>query len=261
MVIKTNVAEFQTAIEQARKTSKDAFFTWFDKADPKDNADTAFVAGQWNFASHMAPSLHQYINNTEKKTILEIGYGGGRLLAAAARYFHMVIGVDIHNCSDLVSEELKKRGVTNAQLLQGDGKTLPVSPASVDAVYSFIVLQHVGSIDIFHEYMKETYRVLKKDGITVLYFGRYCRCSLNKRLPLFYYVDRCLEIIALPRGYKEVQAPVNCINLLVTLHHAKKYAKRLGFTVLDTLVSRKIPEGNTYGLQHGLVLKKIEEKS
>jgi len=60
------------------------------------------------------------------------------------------------------------------------------------------------------------------------------------------------------RGYREIPAPVNHTNLLVTRPHAAKLARRAGFSVLKREVSHKrVPDGTSlYGGQHGLVLQK-----
>ncbi|MEM7798223.1 MAG: hypothetical protein AAF633_03455, partial [Chloroflexota bacterium] len=75
---------------------------------------------------------------------------------------------------------------------------------------------------------------------------------------LRYLLDRVLEPIRLPAGYKEVPAKVNMVNLFVTMRHAKVLTRQLGFKVLSELVSHKsVPNGfKRYGGQHGLILKK-----
>mgnify|MGYP001422773990 CR=1 FL=1 len=72
---------------------------------------------------------------------------------------------------------------------------------------------------------------------------------------MLYKADRFLEKIH-PRGFAEVIAKVNGINLKVSLDFAQKKAIKLGFTVLGKGVSRKLPVLTRYGGQHFLLLKK-----
>jgi ubiquinone/menaquinone biosynthesis C-methylase UbiE len=252
---KSHREQFKEQIKKAKNTSKDAFFTWFDGGD---TAEACFVKGAWDFANYISQFIFLHVKEPEKKTVLEIGYGGGRVLGAASQYFKNAIGIDIHECQDTVLEELRKRGISNVKLYTTDGKTIPCLGASVDMVYSFIVLQHVATIDIFESYLRETYRVLKPGGIAVLYFGRFCHFSLNQKSKLRYFVDDALESFFLTKGYKELESPVNCINLLVSKKYMKQLSKNIGFQIILDIPSYK-PDGNgnkIYGLQNGLVIKK-----
>ena len=102
------------------------------------------------------------------------------------------------------------------------------------------------------------HRVLKPGGLVMLYFGRLCRLSLERASSMLYLLDRVAERVVMARGYREIPAPVNHTNLLVTRGHAAKLARGAGFTVLSRTVSHKrVPDGtNLYGGQHGLVLKR-----
>jgi len=207
---------------------------------------------------HIGMPLSKYISNPQDKIALEIGHGGGRILLAACRSFKKAIGIDVHNKNKLVEAELKNRGASNFELFKTDGSTIPVEDSTVDIVYSFIVLQHVEKIDIFKRYLEETYRVLKSEGIAILYFGRRCSHSLNNNSYFYYLIDCLLERLLLSKGFKELPAKVNCKNLIISLRYAKKLAKRSGFLTLKKCVShKKVPDGiSLYGGQHGLVLKK-----
>lgn len=250
-----HVAGFREAIAQAARQDENAFFGWFDHADDKESS---FVRGSWDFLWHIAQPLTPYLTRPETKTALEIGHGGGRLLAAAGRCFQFVIGVDIHDENDKVHVALRDRGVRNAQLMKSEGARLPVGPAHVDCVYSFIVLQHVETYAVFKRYFEETYRVLRPGGLAVLYFARRYRWSFNRSSRLLYGLDRLLEPLLLWKGYEELAAPVNSTNLRVSLRQATSLARAIGFEVVRTLVSRRrVPDGAAlYGGQHGLVLKK-----
>ena len=152
-----------------------------------------------------------------------------RLLAAASRFFGKVVGIDIHPAVDVVEEELKARGIRNFQLFHTDGAQIPLPERSVEVVYSFIVLQHVEKVAIFRSYLKESFRVLVPSGTAVLYFGRKAYFSKNRRSLALYWMDRLIENVMLPAGYREISARVNATNLLLTMRYVRRMAKRAGF--------------------------------
>lgn len=252
---RSHVTGFREEISKAAERGADAFFTWFDNA-----ADTnaAFVRGQEDFRVHIAEPAFQYLSAPSKLKALEIGYGGGRLLAAACRCFQTAVGVDIHPHRAMVAKELNKRGVTNFTLLETTGNQIPVDDASIDFVYSFIVLQHVEKVATFTAYVREASRTIRPGGVAVLYFGRRAVFSQGRSSRLLYLADRILEGLVLRGRYHEMPAVVNDINLIVSLAYASRVATQNGFQVLRRLVSRKNAPGGgrTYGAQHGLILRK-----
>ena len=253
---RNHIIGFQEEIADAQKQSKDAFFTWFDDAK---NADDSFTSGAWDFAHHIAEPATRYVKDPAKKTVLEIGHGGGRVLSAASRYFKTACGVDIHKNNHLVANELAERGVNNVRLLETTNCNIDLPDESVDLVYSFIVLQHVEKIDIFKQYLAESYRVLKPGGIAILYFARYSRFSQNRPSRALFYFDDLLEPLLMPKGYLEIPARVNEVNLKVGRRYVSRLAKALGYKVRERLRSKKgVPNGiHIYGGQNGLVLEKI----
>lgn len=255
---RSHIVGFREELAKAADEGEDQFFGWFDNAKDKDSS---FVRGSWDFMVHVAQPMAPYVTNPEDKVALEIGHGGGRLLAAASRCFRQVIGVDIHDQNAMVEETLRERGICNSRLFRTEGAILPVPSEAIDCVYSFIVLQHVEKFSVFKRYLEEGYRVLKPGGIAILYFGRKYRWSFNRSSRSLYLLDRFVESLWLKQGFEELRAPVNCTNLRVSLSHARKLASSMGFMVLRTLVSRRrVPDGVVlYGGQNGLVLKKPPE--
>lgn len=255
-----NILAFRESVEKV-KNNRDVFFTWFDKPDvwiDKSTCNNAFIQGDWDFSTHILPHLVGLFDRPEEKTIVEIGCGGGRLLAAASRYFRSAIGLDIHTCGEVVVQELRRRGVLNADFITIDGKSIPLRSESIDIIYSYIVFQHVQDIMIFKRYVQEMGRVLKRNGIAVFYFGRYCKFSLNKKWKLLYCIDKFLEKILLKKGFKEMDALVNCINLIISLDYAKKICRNNGLIIVREVVSKRLLPGKRwYGLQNGLVVKKL----
>lgn len=252
---KDHITGFKKEISMAKNVSNDAFFTWFN--DAKDT-DASFLKGEEDFQAQIYSPVQTLFSPTSKeKVALEIGYGGGRLIAAASKYFKKVYGVDIHDEKILVENELIRRGVNNFELLTINGQSVSLPNECIDFVYSFIVLQHVEKIQIFDSYIKETFRLLKRGGVAILYFGRYTKYSHNKDSLIFYYIDRLIEIYKLKNKYKEIPARINDINLYVSLNYANRVARQNGFKISKTLISQKSINGNIgFGGQHGLVLIK-----
>lgn len=252
---RNHITGFREEIARVADASSSDFFTWFNNAESKE---AAFVRGSWDFMLQIAAPAAPYLRTPEQKVALELGHGGGRLVAAAARSFHHVIGIDIHDHNQLVEDELHARGIHNFELIRVSGREIPLEDASVDFVYSYIVLQHVERYEIFESYLREVYRLLRPNGVAVLYFGRKYRFSINRSSRLLYWADRLLEPFMLPKGYKEIPARVNETNLQISLSHARKVARKIGFLLLADLVSNKnVPDGiRLYGGQNGLVLAK-----
>ncbi len=251
-----HVVGFGEEIGLAAKEGRDSFFTWFHGGA---DADTAFVRGQWDMALHILRPLAPYIREPESRTVLEIGHGGGRLLAAASRCFAAATGVDVHDNNELVLQELAARGIKNATLVKGDGQSLPLPSDSFDVVYSFVVLQHVERVAVFDRYVTEAYRVMKPGGVGILYFGRWCHFSKNRSAACLYLLDRLAAGLRLwPRGYREIPARVNEINLLISPARAARVARGAGFRIQGIGVSRRsIPDGlSLYGGQHSLLVRK-----
>ncbi len=251
-----HITGFKEEISKAASSSDNDFFTWFDSARDKE---AAFIKGSWDFMQHIAyPSL-KFLTGQEDKVALEIGHGGGRLLAAASPYFKSVIGVDIHENNQLVEDELKMRGINNFQLIKTKGSDIPVNNASIDFVYSFIVLQHVETLNIFKEYLKEAGRVLKPGGIAVIYFGRKKMLSGKTSSRALYFIDKIAERFLLLKGFHELPAKVNVTNLIISLSYAKSLAKNNGLEILADLVSYKKGQNDKiiFGGQNGLLLRRI----
>lgn len=254
-----HVIGFQEEIAKAEKHSREAFFGWFDG---HKSIDEAFRKGSSEFYFYIFQHALPLLADPHEKAALEIGFGGGRLLAAASRCMKQVHGVDIHGRTDIVLEELHNRGNSNVELYttEGEGK-LPLENQSVDLVYSFVVLQHVQKLERFETYLRESARVLKPGGVAVLYFGRYRfrdRLFSGKLAPIMLFVEKVLERLALPKGYKEFPAQVNYTNLILTRWFAKKIARRNGFKIKKVVVSYRglNREPLCYGGQWGLVLQK-----
>lgn len=222
---------FAEAIRQARLSGPESFQSWFNKSG---DINQSMIRGYWDLTIHiLTPKVCQYIKNPEEKIALEIGYGGGRIINAACSYFKEVIGIDIHGEQETVEAFLKTQGKNNFRLIRTGGRSIDIDSESVDFVYSFIVLQHLYSFDVFVNYVKESYRCLKPEGVAQLYFGRYSRLDILSRLLYF------------AQGYKEIpDAPINHTSLVISVNKAKKICREVGFRILEIGTSYKdVPDG------------------
>lgn len=166
---KQHLENWRRQVAKSAGGGVDNFLSYFDTAA---DLRESFVQGSWDFASHiLKPAVPRLLGEPFRATALEIGFGGGRLLAAASRYFDRVIGIDIHDRFDEVRVLLASQNVDNVELLRGDGRTLPVADDSVDFVYSFIVLQHLPLMSTLQSYLAEVKRALRPGRPACLYFG------------------------------------------------------------------------------------------
>ena len=222
---------YSEAIRHAHKAGDKQFQDWFNKSE---SIDQSILRGFWDFSIHILTStIYAAINKPESQTALEIGYGGGRLLNAAAAYFGNVIGIDIHDERTAVSDFLTAQGKTNFQLLRTNGAEIDVPSNSIDFIYSFIVLQHLPNFTTFATYMAETARCLKTGGIAQLYFGNLTLLKQFQRWP------------QAKHGYLEIlDVPVNHISLLIRPAKVKSICRSVGLQMKGSGRSYKnAPDG------------------
>ena len=107
------------------------------------------------------------IDFTGTERVLEIGCGIGRITRAIASRASSVVGVDVADAMiDRARAELAD--VANAEFVLGNGRDLSGLPdAGFDAVYSFIVFQHIPDPAVTYGYIREIGRVLRPGGWTV----------------------------------------------------------------------------------------------
>ncbi len=101
--------------------------------------------------------------------VLEIGCGIGRLSEFISPLVSKLYAVDI---SDEMISKAKERlsNLSNVQFIATDGKSFPIPEQSVDTVFSFIVFQHMPSVRVIKENLREISRVLKPGGLAKIQF-------------------------------------------------------------------------------------------
>jgi ubiquinone/menaquinone biosynthesis C-methylase UbiE len=96
--------------------------------------------------------------------VVDLGCGIGRMTRPLAARVRRVIALDV---SGAMLEQAREAnpGLGNVTWVQGDGTTLTgIEDASVDGVFSFVVLQHVPAAEIVLGYVREMGRVLRPGG-------------------------------------------------------------------------------------------------
>jgi ubiquinone/menaquinone biosynthesis C-methylase UbiE len=228
------------AVAEAEEAGDEQFFFWFDVAS---NLDEYFESGLRTLEREiLTPTVIEALGSTKSASALEIGSGGGRILLAACSKFQHVTGIDVHQSHGPVKRKLAASGLDNYTLSTGDGSSIPSDTASLDFVYSYIVLMHLPSIETFRSYIAETRRALRPGGVAQLYYGRYSKMSWKARLRWY-----------LP-GYRELtKAKTNHTSLVVSQRLAHKIAQDQGFTILDSGYSLK-PNQVQKGVQNYMTL-------
>jgi SAM-dependent methyltransferase len=97
-------------------------------------------------------------------TVLEIGSGIGRMTHRLAELGGRVVGTDVS--AEMLAQARAHLGDhqhIELVVVPGDGR-LPVAPASVDVVFSYIVLQHVPTVAAQLRYLTEGIAALKPGG-------------------------------------------------------------------------------------------------
>lgn len=247
-----HITGFKDKIRKAHLASEEDFFGFFNG---NDTIEQSFIKGAWDFSTHIVDPIRQLISKPETMNALEIGHGGGRLVAAAARHFKHVSGVDIHSENSLVTKELMKKGIGNISLHMCDGLVLPQEECSIDVVYSFIVFQHLEKISTVKGYLAEIERVLSSGGVGVIYYGRYRHFSIGTRRKWLFWSDLVAERLLYPIGFHEFEADINSTNLYITRPYMRRLVEDSGLTFIKHLNSYR-PDYVSYGGQHGIVFTK-----
>lgn len=236
-LIVTHFAKWKSAAT-GRADELEKFLAWFDSAG---SIEQSLKSGWLDFSFHiLKPEVLQLLGQPFEKTALEIGYGGGRLLFPACNIFRHCYGVDVHECNGFVGDLLKASGCKNFDLLKTSGTEILLEAGQIDFVYSFIVLQHLPTIGILKDYLKEIYRVMRIGAVGILYFG-YLPGKFRKR-----YTDLDTNNVETVRD----------VTLRLTIPAAKKMLNDLSLNIIESGRSLKKPWLDKLGGQFYLIFQK-----
>lgn len=119
--------------------------------------------------------LFKDIPNLQDKVCLDFGCGPGRNLVRYADRFKLIGGVDLSQDNTIAAQKWIRHNRLDPSkfpLYVCNGYNLDVVPEeSYDVIMSTICFQHICVHDIRLNYMKEFYRVLKKDGYLTFQMG------------------------------------------------------------------------------------------
>jgi SAM-dependent methyltransferase len=101
------------------------------------------------------------------KDMLEIGFGNGAYVAAFARAGARMHGLEVNQTLFSIAQEYVPQSGVSADLKVYDGEHFPYADASLDAIYSVSVLEHVTNP---RAVIQEAARVLKPGGVFYLAF-------------------------------------------------------------------------------------------
>lgn len=100
----------------------------------------------------------------EGRTLLDVGCSWGRWSIAAARRGYAPIGIDPSLGAVMAARRVARQLAVDAIFVVGDARYLPFREASLDAVYSYSVVQHFSRVDADRA-IAEMGRVLKERGL------------------------------------------------------------------------------------------------
>tara|TARA_Y100001960_G_scaffold250277_1_gene266532 strand:- start:1538 stop:2317 length:780 start_codon:yes stop_codon:yes gene_type:complete len=223
--------------EPSKRTDMVDFLNWFDATDSIDSTKTRATADWTKRLSNF-----EGYNNLNKNQSLEIGFGGGRLVMQAAKEFKIANGVDIHSNFTMTEKFLQSENCSNYNLVHRDDIN-NIEDNSIDMVYSFVVFQHFDTFEEVKFYLDFIKRVLKKDGVAHIFFGKAKDEQEIKEVSAKEFNTRACSLFVKPKAFYD-------------------YVEGQGFEILETedrmrkYLDKEGIEGNESGQARVLFKKK-----
>lgn len=134
--------------------------TWWDENEALGILRSWF--GPVRFGYFQKILIEERKLDSQDKTVLDVGCGGGLLAEEFARLNCRVTGIDPSEASLATARQHAQQSRLDVTYQAGVGEHLPFSDASFDIVVCCDVLEHVHSIE---QVIKEVARVLTPEGI------------------------------------------------------------------------------------------------
>jgi ubiquinone/menaquinone biosynthesis C-methylase UbiE len=97
--------------------------------------------------------------------VLDLACGNGRHLIPCAKKCMSVVGIDISNkMLEIAQDKTIKEKLTNTSFIHSAAENIPLKDSSVDAVLYIAALHNIRGRENRIKSLKETKRILKKDG-------------------------------------------------------------------------------------------------
>lgn len=135
-------------------------------------------------ARHMAGLAKRFLKNTKNLSCLSIGCGTGEAEVHYSCIFSKVVGIDYSGGMIAKAKKLDLKGTT---FMKMDATKLTFKDDSFDVVVIFNVLHHVPSYRDLLGIIKEAGRVLRKEGILLVY-------EMNPLNPMARHIVKTMKI-------------------------------------------------------------------
>tara|TARA_B100000242_G_scaffold294155_1_gene275146 strand:- start:935 stop:1726 length:792 start_codon:yes stop_codon:yes gene_type:complete len=217
-------------IDKPKGASGIDFFNWFDSAE---NIKQVLKLAERDFNYAINP----YLPIDKTKTILEIGFGGGRLALQACKKAKFYLGIDIHDNFEETKNFLNSNGVSNFKMFNlSELKKIP----KFDLVYSFIVIQHFSNIKILELYLDFISKKLNSNGKVILWYGK-----LKTKLFGEYY-----EVP--PSQFREREC-----SLFITKEKMELMLQKMNFRIIKHSIDNKTPDLKRKSMQSFVIFERI----
>ena len=181
--------------------------------------------------------------------VLDLGCGNGRFYELVENKNIDYTGVD--NSKELI--EICKKRYPGAKFQTADGFKLPFSDNYFDKVFSVSVLHHIPSKELQLEFLKESKRVLKPEGLLVMRVWDFWK---RKIFPKLFFKYTLLKIIGKSQlDFKDVFWPwregdgkikVDRYFHCFTKKELENITKEAGFKINKSWKAGKDPRSNIY---------------
>jgi ubiquinone/menaquinone biosynthesis C-methylase UbiE len=161
--------------ERARRNAFLYIASWRKDWDEK----SFFASGEEDYLRLVHPVLQKLQLDPASHSVAELGCGAGRMTRAFAQRFQSVAAVDI-------SAEMQSRAKSYLQSFPNicwvlsDGEVLSgFENASVDFVFSYLVLQHMPAKEVVFSSIREMMRILRPGGAFLFQFNGSEKPTMN----------------------------------------------------------------------------------
>lgn len=154
---------------------RDAVLSLAARGDCRIDPAVAYLVGATNGIAYrnLVGSLTEYpiptlrLPSGEGKTLLDIGCSWGRWSIAAARIGYRPLGIDPSLGAVMAARRAARALGVEVRYVVGDARHLPLADDSVDAVFSYSVIQHFSRADAAAA-IGEAGRVLRPGGASLI---------------------------------------------------------------------------------------------